>query len=410
MALKLHVDTHRGVETAFGKIIPEKEAYSYCLRTIAAFSANLFQAMRVVNDDWEDRTAKITEIANMMNCAACAGSPDELFDYLNAFYDEWNIPELVDRQAWIGAIWGDYGDEAEDMAGRVIQFTKDRVEKELDTCPWDIVGSEMCNMTTGMFTANFDIASGGQHGAITNDVALNMCEARGCGNPHCRVVAERLDKFGGEHQGWLDHRNQCTQPVHDTPPERRVRHAQGLRNGQYTQNFGEETSLEKAYHWVAQVGWVWSIQFPMMAIKDMAPDEDEFLRVFRIVFATAGKNQFIDPFAKEGLRSFLGVPHEMDENDGRLLGGYIRYMLDVQQVPYEMVRWTKDETWIKVKSEDFTARYEMAPLDELVDAYEAQWNGAAKTLVSPEWSCVIEDRDEEDMYIKVIRKEDLRML
>ena len=49
-------------------------------------------------------------------------------------------------------------------------------------------------------------------------------------------------------------------------------------------------------------------------------------------------------------------------------------------------------------------------LDELVDAYEAQWNGAAKTLVSPEWSCVIEDRDEEDMLIKVIRKEDLRML
>ena len=173
---------------------------------------------------------------------------------------------------------------------------------------------------------------------------------------------------------------------------------------------GEETSLEKAYHWVAQMGWVWSIQFPMMAIKDMAPDEDEFMRVFRIVFATAGKNQFIDPFAKEGLRSFLGVPHEMDENDGRILGGYIRYMLDVQQVPYEMVRWTKDETWIKVKSEDFTARYEMAPLDELVDAYEAQWNGAAKTLVSPEGSCVIEDRDEEDMYIKVIGKEDLRML
>ena len=51
-----------------------------------------------------------------------------------------------------------------------------------------------------------------------------------------------------------------------------------------------------------------------------------------------------------------------------------------------------------------------ASVDELVDAYEAQWNGAAKTLVSPEWSCVIEDRDEEDMYIKVIRKEDLRML
>ena len=56
MTLLEHVDTHRGVETAFGKIIPEKEAYSYCLRTIAAFSANIFQVMRVLNDDWEDRT------------------------------------------------------------------------------------------------------------------------------------------------------------------------------------------------------------------------------------------------------------------------------------------------------------------------------------------------------------------
>ncbi len=88
MALKDHVDTHRGVETAFGKIIPEKEAYSYCLRTIAAFSANLFQVMRILNDDWGDRTAKITEIANMMNCAACSGSPDQLQDYLNQFYDD----------------------------------------------------------------------------------------------------------------------------------------------------------------------------------------------------------------------------------------------------------------------------------------------------------------------------------
>ena len=189
-----------------------------------------------------------------------------------------------------------------------------------------------------------------------------------------------------------------------------VKEGQCLRNGQYTQAFGEETSIEEAYHWVAQMGWVWSVQFPMMAILDMAPDDEEFLRVLKIVFATAGKNQFIEPFAKEGLRAHLGVPHSIDDNDGRIMGSYIMYMLDVQQVPYQVERWTEDETWIKVKSEDFTARYEMAPLDELVDAYEAQWNGGCKTLVSPEWSCVIEDRDEEDMYIKVIRLEDLRMV
>jgi hypothetical protein len=409
MALLEHVDTHRGVETAFGKIIPEKEAYSYCLRTIAAFSANIFQVMRILNDDWEDRTSQICEIANMMNCAACSGSEEELFDYLNAFYDEWNIPELVKRAAWIGAIWGDYGDEAEDMAGRVIQFTEDRVEKELDSCPWDIVGSEMCNMTTAMFTANFDIAAGGEHGEITNDVALNMCEARGCGNPHCRVVAERRDTFDLEKQDWLDHRGQAFLPVHDTPPERRVKHAQGLRNGQYTNSFGEENSLEWQYNWVAQMGWVWSISFPLIAIRDMADDDDEFERILKIVFATAGKNSFIDPFAREGLRNWLDIPREIGDNDPRVMGVYIQAILGCQLVPYEFEAFDADGVEIRVEQETFTGRFEMAPLDEITLGYEAQWNGACHTLVSPEWSVWI-DEDEDDFIINVGRKVDDRAL
>ena len=400
MALLEHVETHRGVETAFGKIIPEKEAYSYCLRTIAAFSANIFQVMRVLNDDWEDRTSQICEIANMMNCAACSGSEEELFDYLNDFYDEWNIPELVKRAAWIGAIWGDY---------RVIQFTEDRVEKELDSCPWDIVGSEMCNMTTAMFTANFDIAAGGEHGEITNDVALNMCEARGCGNPHCRVVAERRDTFGLEKQDWLDHRGQAFLPVHDTPPERRVKHAQGLRNGQYTNAFGEEQSLEWQYNWVAQMGWVWSISFPLIAIRDMADDDDEFERILKIVFATAGKNAFIDPFAREGLRNWLDIPREIGDNDPRVMGAYIQAILGCQLVPHELEAFDAYGVEIRVDQDTFTGRFEMAPLDEITIGYEAQWNGACHTLVSPEWSVWI-DEDDDDFIINVGRKVDDRAL
>ena len=330
--LKEKLEQRKCFPTAWGKLIPEEEAYRQLNRQIAAMTANLFQVMRIFEPSWEKRTEAICDIANMMNMAV-AGTPEEQKDYVNAsLYEAFNIPELCEKSSWLGGITGDSGDEWENMAGRVVQFTRNRVEKELDTRPWDIVGSELCNMTTSMFTANFDLASSK---GTENEVALNMCQARGCGNKHCRVVAERRDVYGLPKQGWLDHMQQPVDPIHDTPRERMV---------------------------------------------------------------------------KEGLRSYLGVPHEMDENDGRILGGYIRYMLDVQQVPYEMVRWTKDETWIKVKSEDFTARYEMAPLDELVDAYEAQWNGAAKTLVSPEWSCVIEDRDEEDMLIKVIRKEDLQML
>lgn len=131
---------------------------------------------------------------------------------MHEFFDEWNIPEFCKKDAWLGAIFGDSGDEHQNMAGRVIQFTHDRVEKELDTCPWDIVGAELCNMTTAMFTANFDLNSNGE-----NEVALNMCEARGCGNKHCRVVAERRDVYNLPKQGWLDHMQQPAEPVHDTP-------------------------------------------------------------------------------------------------------------------------------------------------------------------------------------------------
>lgn len=388
------------VETVWGKLIPEKEAYRYATRQIAAFCANLFQVMRILEPDFNKRTEAICEISYMMNMSV-SGS-----EYMGEFYNEWNIPEFCEKSAWLGAIFGDSGDEYENMAGRVIQFTRDRVEKELDTCPWDIVGAELCNMTTAMFTANFDLASA----TGENEVALNMCEARGCGDCHCRVVAERRDVFNLPKQGWMDHMQQPVMPVHDTPIERRVREGQILRNGQYSNAFGEEKTFEWSYRWCMELGWVWCVIFPITAIRDMADTEEEFQRIFKIVFSTAGKNAFIDPFAVEGMRNWLGVPHEIGKNDPRLMGGYIKAVLDTQLVPNELVAFTKDEVRISVREEDFNARFEMAPTEELTLGYETFWHNAVKTMVSPEWSCWFEGKDEEVMTIVVARKIDKRMI
>ena len=62
-------------------------------------------------------------------------------EYMNGFYNEWNIPEFCEKSSWLGAIFGDSGDEYENMAGRVIQFTRDRVEKELDNLSLGYRGS-----------------------------------------------------------------------------------------------------------------------------------------------------------------------------------------------------------------------------------------------------------------------------
>ena len=127
MALLDKQESRRCVETVWGKLIPEKEAYDYAVRQIASFCANVFQVMRVLEPDFEKRTSAICDISYMMNMAACSD------EYLKDFFDEWNIPEFCRKDAWLGGIFGDSGDEYENMAGRVIQFTHDRVEKELGT-------------------------------------------------------------------------------------------------------------------------------------------------------------------------------------------------------------------------------------------------------------------------------------
>ena len=56
----------------------------------------------------------------------------------------------------------------------------------------------------------------------------------------------------------------------------------------------------------------------------MAESDEEFERIFKIVFSTAGKNAFIEPFAVEGLRSWLGVPREIGDNDPRLMADILK--------------------------------------------------------------------------------------
>ena len=61
-------------------------------------------------------------------------------------------------------------------------------------------------------------------------------------------------------------------------------------------------------------------------------------------------------------------------------------------------------------TETFNGRFPMAPIDELTMGYEALWHNMVKTMVSAEWSCWFEGRDDEEMYIYVGRKIDKRMI
>ena len=52
MPLNDKLNQTKCVTTVWGKLIPEREAYSYALRHIAAFTANIFQVMRILEPDF----------------------------------------------------------------------------------------------------------------------------------------------------------------------------------------------------------------------------------------------------------------------------------------------------------------------------------------------------------------------
>ena len=176
------------------------------------------------------------------------------------------------------------------------------------------------------------------------------------------------------------------QPVTPTPREKMFKEAQILRNGRYINAFGEEKDFEYCYNWAAQMGWAWSVAFPLVAIRDMADTDEEFERILKIVFSIAGKSAFIEPTAVKGIREQLGVPNDVESNDGRIMGGYIKSILDTQLVPNEMVRFDEEETRIEVDTATFEGRNPFLPTPEITLGYEALWHNMVKTMVSPEWS------------------------
>ncbi len=51
--LKEKLEQRKCFPTAWGKLIPEEEAYRQLNRQIAAMTANLFQVMRIFEPSWE---------------------------------------------------------------------------------------------------------------------------------------------------------------------------------------------------------------------------------------------------------------------------------------------------------------------------------------------------------------------
>jgi len=138
---------HPAIKTPWHKLISFHDTHHYACRHISCVAASFMQVLRIIMPDYKERA---TALVNT-NCPRYANL--YLIPGMHENHKErHNLPPFV-KGTMIGALAGDQGDEANLMAGRVVDYDTYRFEKELDTCPWDIIGSELCRTTVAYFGA-----------------------------------------------------------------------------------------------------------------------------------------------------------------------------------------------------------------------------------------------------------------
>lgn len=390
--------SHASVKSPWEKLVSYRDAAHYAARYSAVVGAAIMQAYRILVPDYEDRSK-----------AMCKNAYNRLYPAFTSPYgamaiDEHNIHPFC-RGNFVGGLNGDSGDDQLLMCGRVNDFGTYRVEKELDHCDWDIIGSELCRSTTQSLQGVADgeatfLASGPK-------LEYHMVEAKGCGDLHCRIVAECRKKYPmPDHEQW-----ECFGPVGSadqikfTPEEEILKDPQMFRE-ECDFRFINGTCMEKdsssAYPMVAKSnGATYILPTIDDHIREGSLDEQFTDHVIRCVCEATGKGAFGEFYAKEGLRNFLGVPHDID--DGRVMGGHIELFLQCMRTPYEIEAFNAEEVIYVIDRTDLANG-----MPKLIIAYLSLWYGMTKTLVNAQWSLAEEagDTPPEKLRIRIAKKID----
>lgn len=399
--------SHAAVKTPWEKLISFHDAYRYACRHHAGMGAVFQEVLRVLIPDYEERAELMCQIDaagkkyvfNQMKIG------DTLYRDIHAENHQLHpFFDTTDRQGGFRAgAFGDLGDERLLMNGRVNDFGTYRVEKELDTCPWDIMGSEICRVST---TAIEEISR-----AYGENGEFNMVEARGCGDLHCRLIYENRDKYPmpKREKIWENFGPIATEDqIKFTPEEECVKEPQTMRSEccfKYRNGMCEERDATDMYNDGAvnyPLGSDYCINPINVLIRKGKVTKEQVDNLITCMFEGCGKMMFLDPYTVKGLRDWLGVPDNV--HDGRMLGAYIEVLLQAIKCQYEVEAFNKDEVVYDIETTAF-----MRKMPEMFrTAYMAMWYGMSKTLIGPEWSLweVPEEAPEGRFRIKIARKID----
>jgi hypothetical protein len=395
---------HPAIKTPWEKLVSFHDAYHYILRNNAAFGAVFTEVLRILIPDYAERAKRMCDI-----------NYDIFYQIMSGPYGKINLandnahPFMVG--AFLSGLSSDSGDERLLMYGRVNDFGTHRIEKELDYCPFEIQGSEVCRVSAYITEGNGDGFADARGG---KKLEYNMMEARGCGDLHCRFVIENRGKYplpsAKPKASWEVFGPIVTEDyIKVTPEEKMLKEPQHFReecdytytSGLYSRKTATEMFLDnRMSSFLLGVNYVVPVLDQMLANGEVT--QEQLDNVIEGVCSAAGKMMFADFFAKKGLRDWLGAPPEI--NDGRLLGAYIELLLQMWLGDYSIVAFNKDEVIYDIKK--FGGREHQSP--HVVKGYIALWYGMARTLIGNQWAAWRESEGvpEDIVRIKIAKKID----
>ncbi|GHU66063.1 hypothetical protein AGMMS49983_14950 [Clostridia bacterium] len=389
------------VSTPWNKLISFYDAYHWGTRHNAAVGALFFEVIRILFPDYDERMTRLCKVnreAMIKTFNMKVGNSD-----VKTIHAENNCIYPFMKGGFPSALYGDIGDDRLLYAGRVNDFGTYRAEKELDTCDWDILGSEICRISPYSQTG-IAIAYGEPL------VEFHMVEALGCGDAHCRLIAENKEKHPmPEPEKIWDNMSPCATMdyIKVTTEENSEKEVQQFSEA-CNFMFRSGTDLECTptdFFKAGGASLALGSEYVLCLLQEMIDTGEITVEKVKVlienVFEGAGKMMFAEFFAKKGLREWLGVPAEI--NDGRVLGAYIEVQCQCLSTPYTVVDFNKDEVTYDITLAGIERR---RPL--LTFAYVNMWYGMVKTLVGSRWFFWRETEDvpEGILRVKIARKID----
>jgi len=385
---------YNAIQSPWNKLYSYQEALHYASRFESVLSAAATQALRIIVPNYEERAQMMCEEAYQRLYTTGVYYGDD---------DGFGIHPFMCGQ-FAGALIGDKGDDALLMCGRCQDFGSYRAEKELDVCDWDICGSELCRTTTMSLQGQANASAERRRKGPTMDYL--MVEAKGCGDRHCRIIAESREKYPAPpHALWESFGPAVSDEYKKyTEEEDCVDESMMFReecNYHFVNGTNNETDSSNQMINMSTAASLYILPAIAETVKRGYVTREQADHILKCVLEAAGKAVFCERYAIKACRDWLGVPNSIGE-DGRVMGGLIEMLLQSLLCSYEVEAFNKDEVIYVIDRSGL----EITATKDVPEAHVWMWAGMVKTLVNVQWSLWEEDSPEGKLRIKIARKID----